>query len=105
MTKLVKTLGSDGLSKSQVSRMATDLDSIVEDFRLRPLEEAGPFTFVTADALTMKVHEGDRAINAVVLIATGVNNAGDREVLGMLVAAGKPRQRGTSSSPTSSPAA
>ncbi|MDQ6527531.1 IS256 family transposase, partial [Nocardioides sp. LHD-245] len=86
MDKLVKTLGIDGLSKSQVSRMAADLDSIVEDFRHRPLDAAGPFTFVTADALTMKVREGGRVINAVVLLATGVNNDGHREVLGMRVA-------------------
>ena len=86
MDKLVKTLGIDSLSKSQVSRMATDLDQIVEDFRHRPLGEAGPFTFVTADALTMKVREGGRVINAVVLVATGVNGDGHREVLGMRVA-------------------
>ena len=86
MDKLVKTLGIDSLSKSQVSRMAEELDVIVEDFRHRPLDEAGPFTFVTADALTMKVREGGRVINAVVLPATGVNNDGHREVLGMRVA-------------------
>ena len=86
MDKLVKTLGIDGLSKSQVSRMAADLDSIVEDFRHRPLGDAGPFTFVTADALTMKVREGGRVVNAVVLLATGVNNDGHREVIGMRVA-------------------
>jgi putative transposase len=86
MDKLVKTLGIDGLSKSQVSRMAGDLDSIVEDFRHRPLGEAGPFTFLTADALTMKVREGGRVVNAVVLLATGVNGDGHREVLGMRVA-------------------
>ena len=55
MDKLVKTLGITGLSKSQVSRMATDLDEHVEQFRNRPLDGAGPFTFVAADALTMKV--------------------------------------------------
>lgn len=86
MDKLVKTLGIDSLSKSQVSRMATDLDQIVEDFRHRPLGPAGPFTFVTADALTMKVREGGRVVNAVVLLATGVNGDGHREVLGMRVA-------------------
>ena len=86
MDKLVKQLGIDSLSKSQVSRMATDLDSIVEDFRHRPLDAAGPFTFVAADALTMKVREGGRVINAVVLLATGVNGDGHREVLGMRVA-------------------
>lgn len=86
MDKLVKTLGIDSLSKSQVSRMAADLDEHVEQFRHRPLDSAGPFTFVAADALTMKVREGGRVINAVVLIATGVNGDGHREVLGMRVA-------------------
>ena len=86
MDKLVKTLGIDSLSKSQVSRMAAELDEHVEQFRHRPLDTAGPFTFVAADALTMKVREGGRVINAVVLIATGVNGDGHREVLGMRVA-------------------
>ena len=86
MDKLVKTLGIDSLSKSQVSRMAADLDQVVEEFRHRPLDEAGPFTFVAADALTMKVREGGRVINAVALIAVGVNGDGHREVLGLRVA-------------------
>ena len=86
MDKLVKTLGIHSLSKSQVSRMAADLDEHVEQFRHRPLGDAGPFTFVAADALTMKVREGGRVINAVVLVATGVNADGRREVLGVRVA-------------------
>ena len=86
MDKLVKTLGIDSLSKSQVSRMAGELDQIVEEFRHRPLDAAGPFTFVAADALTMKVREGGRVVNAVVLLAVGVNGDGHREVLGMRVA-------------------
>jgi putative transposase len=86
MDKLVKTLGINSLSKSQVSRMATDLDEHVNEFRHRPLGDAGPFTFVAADALTMKVREGGRVINAVVLVATGVNADGRHEVLGMRVA-------------------
>ncbi|PKW25717.1 IS256 family transposase [Phycicoccus duodecadis] len=86
MDKLVKTLGIDSLSRSQVSRMAADLDQQVEDFRHRPLGPAGPFTFVAADALTMKVREGGRVVNAVVLVAVGVNGDGHREVLGMRVA-------------------
>jgi putative transposase len=105
MDKLVKTLGIDSLSKSQVSRMASDLDQLVDEFRHRPLGAAGPFTFVAADALTMKVREGGRVVNAVVLIAVGVNGDGHREVLGMRVATSETGQRGTSSSPTSLPAA
>ncbi len=86
MDKLVKTLGIHSLSKSQVSRMAAELDEHVEQFRHRPLDEAGPFTFVAADALTMKVREGGRVISSVVMVATGVNGDGRREVLGMQVA-------------------
>lgn len=86
MDKLVKTLGINNLSKSQVSRMAADLDQIVDEFRHRPLGEVGPFTFVAADALTMKVREGGRVVSSVVLVATGVNADGRREVLGLRVA-------------------
>jgi len=85
MDKLVKTLGIHALSKSQVSRMAGELDEHVHEFRTRPLGEAGPFTFVACDALTMKVREGGRVVNTVVLVATGVNHDGHREVLGVQV--------------------
>jgi transposase-like protein len=86
MDKLVQTLGITSLSKSQVSRMAAELDEQVAAFRTRPLGEAGPFGFVAADALTMKIRENGRVVNAVVLVATGVNADGHREVLGVKVA-------------------
>ena len=75
MDQLVQSLGITGLSKSQVSEMAKDLDEHVADFRTRPLD-AGPYTFVAADALTMKVREGGRVVNVAVLVATGVNADG-----------------------------
>ena len=92
MDKLVQSLGITSLSKSQVSRMATDLDEQVAAFRTRPLGDAGPFTFVAADALTMKVREQGRVVNAVVLVATGVNGDGHREVLGVKVATSETRE-------------
>ncbi|NQU36168.1 MAG: IS256 family transposase [Actinobacteria bacterium] len=84
MEKLVSQLGIDSLSKSQVSEMAKSLDEQVAAFRTRPLD-AGPYTFVAADALTMKVREGGRTVNVHVLVATGVNADGYREVLGIQV--------------------
>jgi transposase-like protein len=84
MDKLVQSLGITGLSKSQVSVMAKDLDAQVEDFRTRPLD-AGPYTFLAADALTMKVREGGRVVNLAVMVATAVNADGYREVLGVQV--------------------
>jgi transposase-like protein len=92
MDKLVQTLGITSLSKSQVSRMAADLDEQVAAFRTRPLGDAGPFTFVAADALTMKVRENGRVVNAVVLVATGVNGDGHREVLGVKVATSETKE-------------
>ena len=82
MEKLVETLGVTRLSKSQVSVMARDLDEQVEAFRSRPLD-AGPYTFVAADALTMKVREGGRVVKVACLVATGVNADGQREILGL----------------------
>jgi putative transposase len=85
MDKLVQSLGITGLSKSQVSTMATELDEHVEQFRTRPLTEAGPFTFVAADALVLKVREGGRVVPVHALVATGVNADGHREILGLQV--------------------
>jgi transposase-like protein len=79
---LVKTLGIESLSKSQVSRMAAELDEMVTQFRNRPLD-AGPYTYVWMDALSQKVREGGRIINVAVVIAVGVNRDGHREILGL----------------------
>jgi transposase-like protein len=84
--KLVEQLGVAQLSKSQVSEMAQHLDAQVEAFRNRPLD-AGPYTFVWCDALAIKVREGGRTVNVHALIAVGVNSDGQREVLGLEVAA------------------
>ena len=80
--KLAASLGVVGLSKSQVSAMAAELDELVGGFRSRPLD-GGPYTFIWIDALTQKVREGGRTVNVHCLIATGVNAAGYREILGI----------------------
>jgi transposase-like protein len=85
MDKLVQSLGISGLSKSQVSEMAKDLDTQVEQFRTRRLDDAGPFTFVAADALVLKVREGGRVVPVHALVATGVDADGHRQILGVQV--------------------
>jgi putative transposase len=80
--KLVQQLGVERMSKSQVSRLATSLDEIVEDFRTRPLDGA-PYAYVTLDALVVKCREGGRTINVCVVHAVGVNKDGFRESLGL----------------------
>jgi putative transposase len=80
--KLVKQLGLDGISKSQVSELAKSLDETVEGWRSRPLD-ASPYTYVWVDALSQKVRERGRIVNVAVVHAVGVNADGHRETLGM----------------------
>ena len=61
---------------------------------------------MAADALTMKVREGGRVVKIAVMVATGVNADGYREILGIAhLHQPSPAPAGTASSRTSSPAA
>ena len=80
--KLVRQLGVERMSRSQVSRLAKSLDGIVEDFRTRPLD-CGPYAYITLDALEVKCREGGRTVNVCVVHAVGVNREGFRESLGL----------------------
>ena len=86
--RLAEQLGVKGLSRSQVSEMSGHLDAQVAAFRARPLD-AGPYTFVWVDALTVKVREDGRVVNVHALIATAVNADGHREILGLDVTSGE----------------
>ena len=57
--------------------IAKELDTPVEAFRTRPLD-AGPYKFMAADALVLRVREAGRVVNVHALIATGVNAEGYR---------------------------
>ncbi len=78
---LVKALGRDGISKSQVSRLCQALDFLVERFRRRRLE--GAYPYVWFDATCVKVRDGGRVVSMAVVSAIGVNSEGQREVLGL----------------------
>jgi len=79
---LVRSLGLAGMSKSQVSELAKELDAVVEGFRHRPLDQEA-YSFVWLDAMTQRCRDGGRVVNVVTVIAIGVNGDGHREVLGM----------------------
>jgi putative transposase len=79
---LVKTLGIDGIDKSQVSVMSRNLDERVREFRERPLDPAG-YPYVWVDALYIKVREGGRIVSVATAVATAVNAAGKREIIGL----------------------
>jgi transposase-like protein len=78
---LVKALGLDGISKSQVSALCQELDAEVERFRTRKLE--GPYPYCWLDATFLKVRDGGRVVSMAVVIAVGVNAEGQREILGL----------------------
>jgi putative transposase len=79
---LVKALGCDGISKSQVSRICQELDVVVEAFLGWPLD-SDPYSYLWLDALTQKVREAGRIVNVSVVVATAVNGEGRREVVGI----------------------
>jgi putative transposase len=78
---LVKALGIEGVSKSQVSRICAELDAEVERFRSRPLRE--PYPYLWLDATFVKVRQDGRVVSQAVVIAVGVTASGVREVLGV----------------------
>jgi transposase-like protein len=78
---LVKALGLDGISRSQVSRLCEELDTEVERFRQRKLE--GSYPFLWLDATFVKVRHDHRVVSMAIVIAIGVNADGQREVLGL----------------------
>ena len=78
--KLVRTLGIEGISKSEISRLAASLDEVVSAYRGRPLD--GPYPLLMLDALVIKAREGGRICSVAALHAVGVNADGRRESLG-----------------------
>ena len=79
--ELVKALGLDGISKSQVSRICQELDAVVEPFRTRQLTEEYPYLWV--DATYHKVRVDGRVVSQATAVAVGVTADGERHVLGV----------------------
>jgi len=80
---LVKALGIDsGISKSEVSRICTDLDVEVAAFGDRPLTDIS-YRYDFLDATYCKARVNHRVVSQAVVIATGVTGDGRREVLGV----------------------
>jgi len=84
---LVRALGIEGISRSEVSRICASLDAEVTAFRSRPLTgEAYPYLWL--DATYLKVREAGRVVSMACLVATGVAMSGERRVLGLELSPG-----------------
>ncbi len=77
--RLAHSLGIETLSASQVSEINKGLNEQVEAFRSRPLEEVYPVLWV--DAMYEKIRMNGRVVSMAVLIVTGINSSGVREIL------------------------
>src|SRR5438309_1105830 len=64
---LVQALGMQGISKSQVSRLCSEVDKEVEGFRTRKLQ--GPYPCVWLDGTFVKVREYGRVVSQAIVIA------------------------------------
>jgi transposase-like protein len=82
---LVQTLGLTGIDKSKVSRICQELDEAVAIFRNRPLEAAYPYLWL--DAVYLKVRQNHRIVSMAVVIAIGVRETGEREILAIDIGA------------------
>jgi putative transposase len=78
---LVKAMGMEGISKSQVSRLCGEIDERVQTFLNRPIE--GEWPYIWLDATYVKARRDHRIVSVAVIVAVGVNSDGRREVLGM----------------------
>jgi transposase-like protein len=81
---LVRAMGMEGISRSQVSRLCAEIDERVQDFLARPIEGDWPYLWLDA-IYVKKVCEAGRIVPVAVTIAVGVNADGRREVPGMAV--------------------
>jgi transposase-like protein len=81
--ELVAALGvSSGISRSEVSRICSQLDEVVDSFRERRLDHVA-FPYVYLDATFLHVREHHQVTSKAVVIATGVSATGHREILGI----------------------
>jgi transposase-like protein len=78
---LVRALGVDGISKSEVSRICGELDTAVTAFRTRAI--TGEHRYVWLDATYHKVRVDGRVVSQATVVAIGVTSEGERQVLGV----------------------
>src|SRR6202790_4604882 len=83
--ELVKAMGMTGISKSQVSRLCSEIDGKIAAFLDRPLE--GEWPYIWLDATYVKARRDGRIVSVAVIVAVGVNGDGRREVLGLAIGA------------------
>ena len=84
VTKITEQLCGTSFSKSQVSELCQDLDTDINAWRERPLEQAYPYLII--DATYLYIRSGGQVASEGVLIVTGIAESGHRDILALNVA-------------------
>ena len=84
ITAITEELCGAEFSKSTVSDLCKRLDPIVEAWNGRNVREKR-YPFVLVDAIMLKIREDGRVRSRAAMIATGVNEEGYREILGIML--------------------
>ena len=84
IAQITEELCGTEFSKSTVSALCKRLDPIVEAWNNRNLREKR-YPFVLVDALVVRIREDGRVRPRAVMIATGINEDGYREILGLMI--------------------
>jgi putative transposase len=71
-------MGMTGISKSQVSRLCSEIDDKIAAFLDRPLEGEWPYLWL--DTTYVKARCDGRVVSVAVIVAVGVSGDGRREV-------------------------
>lgn len=88
VTQIVEELCGKTVAKSFVSDLATQLDPMVKEWQHRSLSEIS-YPFLMTDVLYIKVRVDHRVVSKSCHIALGINEQGNREIIGLMIQNGK----------------
>ena len=91
VTKIVEELCGTSVSKSLVSNLIKSLDPVVNEWRARPLNTYY-YPYIYVDAMYIKVRENNKVVSKGVHIACGVNEKGQREIIGLKITHGESKE-------------
>lgn len=84
VSKIVEELCGKSVSKSFVSSLTELLDPMVTQWQNRSLSDTN-YPFLMTDVLYIKIREDHRVLSKSCHIAIGINEDGDREIIGFMI--------------------
>lgn len=84
VSKVIENLCAKTFSKSFVSSLTKELDKEVEEWRNSDLSQV-KYPYLLADVIYIKVRENSKVLSKACHIAIGINEQGQREIIGMMI--------------------